>query len=173
MKMMRRLQNDLKRWLAAEAAGDERQAEDAFGTLLASAPRLTPSAGFAERVLWAIQPAPAPQLALGAWWWKAAVVAAVTLVGTATGLLPLVQWLPIGAPSFGEVLRTGADGLVWIGEWLAAGLALWGFLARIGTALQVAVVTPQVASLLLASTLIGVSALYSLNRLLAFERRTW
>lgn len=170
---MRRLQNDLKRWLAAEAAGDERQAEDAFGTLLASAPRLTPSAGFAERVLWAIQPAPAPQLALGAWWWKAAIVTALTLVGTATGLLPLLQWLPIDAPTFGEVLRTGADGLVWVGEWLAAGLAIWGLLARIGTALQVAVATPQVASLLLASMLIGVSALYSLNRLLAFERRTW
>lgn len=170
---MRRLQNDLKRWLAAEAAGDERQAEDAFGTLLASAPRLTPSAGFAERVLWAIQPAPAPQLALGAWWWKAAIVTALTLVGTATGLLPLLRWLPIDAPTFGEVLRTGADGLVWVGEWLAAGLAIWGLLARIGTALQVAVATPQVASLLLASMLIGVSALYSLNRLLAFERRTW
>jgi hypothetical protein len=86
MTMMRRLQTDLKRWLAAEAVGDERRAEDAFGTLLASAPRLRPSAGFAERVLWAIQPAPAPHLALGAWWWKAAIVTAVTLVGVATGL---------------------------------------------------------------------------------------
>lgn len=170
---MRRLHTDLKRWLAAEEAGDERQAEDAFGTLLASAPRLAPSAGFAERVLWAIQPAPAPQWTFGAWWWKAAVVTAVTLVGTATGLLPLIQWLPIDGPSFGEVLRFSADGLVWIGEWLAAGFALWGLLARIGTALQVAVTTPQVASVLLASTLIGASALYSLNRLLAFERRTW
>ena len=170
---MRRLQTDLKRWLAAEAVGDEHRAEDAFGTLLASAPRLRPSAGFAERVLWAIQPAPAPHLALGAWWWKAAIVTAVTLVSVATGLLPLVRLLPIDAPTFGEVLKTGAHGLAWVGEWFGTGLALWEFLARIGTAFQVAVATPQVASLLLASTLIGASALYSLNRLLVFERRTW
>jgi hypothetical protein len=173
MKMMRRLQTDLKRWLAAEATGDERRAEDAFGALLATTPRLRPSAGFAERVLWAIEPAPTPLLAFGAWWWKAAIVASVTLVGTATGLLPLVRLLPIDAPTFGEVLKAGAHGLAWTGEWFAAGLALWGLLARIGTAFQVAVVTPEVASLLLASTLIGASALYSLNRLLVFERRTW
>jgi len=168
---MRRLQTDLKRWLAAEATGVERRAEDAFGALLATTPRLRPSAGFAERVLWAIQPA--PSVAFAAWWWKAAIAASVTLIGMATGLLPLVRLLPLDAPTFGEVLMTGADGLVWIGEWFAAGLALWGLLARIGTAFQVAVGTPEVASLLLASTLIGASALYSLNRLLAFERRTW
>lgn len=170
---MRKLEIDLKRWLAAEAAGDERQAESAFDKLLVSAPRLRPSAGFAERVLWAVQPTPTPQLALVAWWWKAAVVTAVTLTGTATVLLPLLQFLPIDAPTFGEVLKTGAYGLALVGEWFAAGLALWSLLARIGAALQLAVATPQVASLLLASTLIGVSALYSLNRLLAFERRTW
>lgn len=165
----------LDRWFAAEAANDDQEAEAAFGALLASVPRLTPGAGFTERVLWAALPAPAPARRgfLAVWGWKVATLGALVLAGFSAALLPLARWLPVEAPSFGTVVKGWASALAWAAEWLDAGIAAWGFLARIGGALGTAAATPEIASALLATALVGGLALYSLNHLLAIERRTW
>lgn len=167
----------LNRWLTAEAADDDAGAEAAFVALFASVPRLAPGGGFTERVLWAARPAPAPATAngglLAALGWKAAILAALVLGGFSVALLPLARWLPVEAPSFGAILKGGARVLTWTAEWLDAGIATWRLLARIGGALGVAASTPEIVSALLASALVSGLALYSLNHLLAIERRTW
>lgn len=170
--MERRRETDLRRWLAAEAS-NEAEAEAAFDDVMATMPRLTPHGGFAERVLWTVQPDPAPRWAIWTWGWHAATVAGLVLTAAAYGLLPVVRWLPIEGPSFGSILETAARGLAWTAEWLAAGLGVWRLLVTVGNALGVAATTPQVGSALLASAMLGVAALYVLNRLLALERRTW
>ena len=49
--MTRKPHTDLERWLAAEAAGDDFAAEEAFGALFQALPRLAPRHGFSERVV--------------------------------------------------------------------------------------------------------------------------
>ncbi len=169
--MTARIHDELNRWLTAEAADDAAAAETGFDALFLSVPRLEPRAGFTERVLWAVDPTPAPQPALAGWGWKAMTAAALALTAVAAGLLPLARWLPIGLPTFGTVLKASARGLAWVAEWLDAGLATWRFLTTIGQALGVAATTPEVATALMASALLGALSLYELNRLLAIERR--
>ena len=171
--MIARLHDEMTRWLAAEAADDVAEAETAFNGLFATVPRLAPRAGFTERVLWAVRPEPAPRLARAGWAWKSAAAAALALGAMAAGLLPLIRWLPIDAPTFGSVVKASARGVAWVADWLDVGLATWQFLAGIGGALGVAATTPQVATALLTSALVGAFALYGLNHLLVIERRTW
>ena len=50
--MNRNPHTELERWLAAEAAGDDAAAEEAFGALFEALPRLAPRVGFTERVVY-------------------------------------------------------------------------------------------------------------------------
>lgn len=167
--MSRKPHTDLDRWLAAEAAGDDFAAEEAFGTLFEALPRLAPHPGFAERVVMAFDRE--PESGRAAWMWKAALTAAVTLAGIAAGLLPLLRWIPIQAPSAGDVLTAAARGLAWLGTWLSAGLDIWETLARVGGAIGTAAQTPEIATAMMGSALISSAALYTLHHLLVYERR--
>lgn len=172
--MNRKLNNDIESWLRAERTGDRDQADFAFGALLASLPRLSPTPGFAERVMWSIQPAPSVALSTSlTWGWKMATALALVLAGLSTAFLPAVRWLPIGRPSFSGVFQTITQAMIGVAEWLETGLATWAFLAGFSRTLGVVVATPQVASAILVTALVGAVALYTLNHLLVFERRTW
>ena len=167
--MSRNLHTDLERWLAAEAAGDDLAAEQAFGAAFAAMPRLTPPPGFTERVVMAFDRE--PDTGRASWLWKAALAIAVALAGLATGLLPLLRWIPIRLPDVGDVLAAAARGLAWLGQWLGTALDVWGSLARIGGAIGTAAQTPEIATAMLGSALISALALYSLHHLLVYERR--
>ena len=172
--MNRKLNNDIDRWLRAEKTGDRDQAESAFGALFTSFPRLSPTPGFAERVMWSIEPAPSIALKAGLnWGWKMATAMALVLAGLSTAFLPAVRWLPLERPSITGILQTITQAIIGVAEWLEAGLATWAFLAGFSRTLAVVVATPQVAAALLLTALVGVVALYTLNHLLVFERRTW
>lgn len=169
--MDRRLQNELGRWMTAEAADDEVRAEAALSALLGSMPRLTPSPGFAERVLWASLPEPARGPAWSAWAWKLALTAALALAGLATGLLPALRLLPIGVPRASVLVKAVANGIHWVGDWLRTGFEVWDLLSRIGHAVALATGTPEAAAALAGSAILGGIALYALHHLLTLERR--
>lgn len=170
--MKRKLQHTLNQWLEAERDADERNADEALTALFATIPRLSPSVGFADRVLWAIEPAAAPSIFVS-WLWRSAIGVAIALASVAVLAVPLLRLLPVDFPTLGRVVRTATVGVTWGAEWLAAGLDIWGLAAQVGLALRTATSTPEAMSALLAMTVIGASALYGLNRLLVFERRTW
>jgi hypothetical protein len=167
--MSHHLHTDLDRWLAAEAKGDDFAAEEALGALFHTLPRLAPRPGFAERVVMASLRE--PESGRAAWLWKAAIVAAVSLAGIATGLLPLLRWIPIQVPGPAEIVTAAARGLAWLGRWLGAGLNVWEMLARIGEAIGRAAATPEIATAMMGSALISALALYTLHHLLVYERR--
>jgi len=167
--MNRRLHTDLERWLAAEAAGDDAGAEDAFGALCAALPRLAPHPGFAERVVMEVAPEPRPWFA--AWMWKVALAAAISLAGVTVGLLPLLRWVPLDVPGPGEIVSAAARAMTWLYQWLGAGLGFWETLAQVGNAVGVAAGTPEIATAMLGSALLSAAALYTLHHLLVYERR--
>jgi hypothetical protein len=167
--MNRNPHTDLERWLAAEAAGDDLAAEEAFDAVFAAMPRLVPPPGFTERVIMAFDRE--PDTGRATWLWKAALAAAVALAGLTTGLLPLVRWFPIRLPSVGDVFAAAARGLAWLEQWLRTALDIWGTLARIGGAIGAAAQTPEIATAMMGSALISAAALYSLHHLLVYERR--
>lgn len=166
--MNRRLHTDLERWLAAEAAGDDAGAEDAFGALFAALPQLAPHPGFAERVVMELRE---PETGRVPWLWKAALAAAVSLAGLTVGLLPLLRWIPIDLPRPGEIVSAAVRSVAWLAQWLSSGLDLWKTLARVGNAVGLAVATPEIASAMLGSAMLSVVALYTLHHLLVYERR--
>ena len=170
--MNRNPHTELERWLAAEVAGDDVAAEEAFGALFEALPRLAPRAGFTERVVMTLRESHRePETGRATWVGKAALAAALALGGIAAGLLPLVRLLPIRIPSLGDVVTAAARGIAWLGGWLSAGLDVWGTLARVGDAIGKAAATPEIATAMMGSALISALALYTLHHLLVYERR--
>lgn len=172
MMTNRKLRKDIDRWLAIEAEAEADEAEMAFGAAFAALPRLEPRAGFAERVMYALQPVPVVRTSEWLrWGWKAATGGALALVAVALGLVPLAG-VTVDLPSAGAVVDATTGGVTWLAAWLANGLELWSFLGRIGNAIGVVIATPQIGAALMATALIGAAALFELNRLLVPERRT-
>lgn len=168
--MTRRLQYELDRWLRSEATDDVR-AEEAFDALMRAVPRMAPRSGFAERVLWAVQPAPAPRVTVPAWGWKAAAAVSMALAGVTIALIPLVRFLPVEIPRVNDVFTTWARAVSWVAGLVDAGLEFWSLLARVGGAIGLAMATPEAAMALAALVMVSSVALYTLNQLLTFERR--
>jgi len=166
--MNHRADERIERWLAAEAAGDEERAEDAFAAAVSALPRLAPDPGFATRVVCAVVPAPARR-----WGWvpSAAAAIAIAIAGMTVGLLPSIRVLPIGLPTSNEIVRATLRVARWVGEWVSAGFGAWDLLAAIAGALGAAASTPQAASALAATVTFVSLALYTLHRLLVPERR--
>ncbi|HUP20416.1 MAG TPA: hypothetical protein VM778_10740 [Gemmatimonadota bacterium] len=163
--------HEIESWLAAEAAGDETAAEAAFGAAFARMPRLHPAPGFAERVAWAAAPGTVGAPAWSVWGGRLALAASLAMAGLAAAFLPALRALPFDAPSLAGLLQAGVGVFAWVAERLAAGLAVWEFLARIGSAVSTAAATPQATSALIGSATLSALALYSLNRMLTLERR--
>jgi hypothetical protein len=169
---MKRRTPEFDRWLTAEAAGDEMRAEAAFVAFFARFPRLAPAADFAERVL-AAAPVAARRTAPALWGWRWAIASALAMTGVAAWLLPALRWLPLEIPRLSEIVKTAAMVTGALVEWFEVGVAVWGFLLRFGRWVTVAVQAPEIAAGLAGSAVIGAVALYTLNHLLALERRSW
>lgn len=169
--MERRILDETRRWLAAEAAGDEATARAAFGAAFARLPRLAPRPGFAERVAWAAVPAPRTRPALAEWGWKVALATSMALAGLAAGMAPLLRLLPVRVGALGGALQVANDAFSWLAGRTAEAFAALETLGRVGRALAVAASTPEAATALFASAAIGGLALYTLDHLLTPERR--
>jgi hypothetical protein len=171
--MTRKLDDAVNRWLAEEAGG-ESVSPDAAETALAEVfrrwPAPHPPRGFALAVLRRAGIARRRADAFASGWVHAGIAAALVLAGVALLFVPaaarLAGW--VFRPS--ELVELGSRALVSASQTLAGALDLWGFLSRLGSALAVAVATPQAALSLILVALCAGGALRALNGLIPAER---
>jgi hypothetical protein len=175
--MRRTTEQELRRWLAAEAAGRLDDAEEALGALFARLPRPAPPAGFAGRVMRAAGWSPAalagPAAAPVRWPLRAALVASLVLVGLAVRALPslLAALAPLADRLSPARLFEGATaGLVGAVRWLVEARSLWSALARFGGWAGEIATSPPLALALVAVLATAAAALRLLAALIAHER---
>lgn len=157
-------------WLAAEARGHDLEADAAFGLLCRSMPReavasdlegriwrATRRVRLSRRILRALRSSASITLLVGG-------SAAAVYFGTGV-LLSIGGRVLIGAVTW--LMR----GFVWTTVAFAEGLDTWSVLARAGSAISEAIVTPRATTVLVAIELVGALAFYALGRLLARENK--
>jgi hypothetical protein len=161
---------DLERWLEAERAGREGEAEAAFREVFAALPRPVAPPAFSARVLEAVAEA-AARRARHERRVRAMVALGVAVAGT--GLL-LAGYRFAGAMALEllvGLLDVAVRGIVWLATALEGGVDAWSLLAQTARAIGAALTRPSTAGALIAIELVGAGALYALYRLLAAEEK--
>ena len=151
---------DVERWLAREARGDEHGAESAFAHLLAAVPRIEPRSGFGERAEAAVWRRRPQRVRTRAIW------AAVLLLATFGGVAAFWLALPSVGPwllTSGAVMALGS--LVGVVKGAIAALAWWAAGARVAGAIGETLAYRETAGALIAVGIVGAVALYSLHQL--------
>lgn len=171
----RQAREDLLRWLAAEAEGDDSGAEVALGSLFSALPEIEPSPDLARRVLsetaWAVE-ATAAEAARG-WWRAVAVLAglatATVLAGSA--LVPSVVGLLDPAAVLAGTFESLLAVVHAIGGWLGTVVHLVDVLPWLGSATLLVASSPQaVVALTLGSGLTAL-AIKVLHQVVERDRR--
>ncbi len=171
--MDRDVERALHRWIAADQADLDAEADGAFRAVFQVMPRRAPRPGFANRVAVAVGTLVRPVGHSTPWSWsRRAAAAALAVIGTASMYFATVALAPIIARRLGALVSASARGFVWVVMHLESGLDLWAILAEAGRAIGAAIATSQVASGLVAIELVGVVALYALHRLLTLEKES-
>lgn len=157
-------QDDVRRWLAAEAADDERYAEQALVDVFASLPPPRLPASFADRVVARLAAEPRP------WPLEQAALSLLLLCGLSLAAAPF--WLPalwqrVQPAGWVEV---AVDLLVRLAQGIATLAPLWEGVARVARWLALAGQSPQVLSLLAASGLLAATSARLLFAFLTEER---
>lgn len=165
----------LTRWLAAERADQEDEAETALSAVLASLPRPAPASGFAGRVLTRLTAGGETAEAFGDRLFgrrgvRLALAAAFALMGASLIVFPPLVAGLASALRLASLLTLGVELLAALGRWVGAGMQLWGVLSGLSQTLAAVVATPVGAAVLGAVILISISALRLLAELLAQER---
>ncbi|MCH7748499.1 MAG: hypothetical protein E2P06_01240 [Acidobacteria bacterium] len=160
-------------WLAAEHRSDDTAADAALRTLIRELPTTAPPVGFASRVMAAaardgiVRTPPrrgwsGPTVRLLAWCGGGAAA----LVGT------LVVLGPVLVRQVVRLLNFSVQGFVWIVRGLEGGLDTWSLMAEIGRAVGASLTTPQVSARVVVLELVGVAALYTLHRVLSYDKES-
>jgi len=163
--------DELDRWrrfLEADRAGADEEAETALRALFAALPARAPRAGFADRVLARIS-VRRPFLA----WAPARVALAAALAVVAVGgallapaLLPLARWIGPG-----RLLGGGISLIAELSVRFADGVAFWHRVGEVGGTLAYAFTRPQVLVWLTIPFLLALVALRGLAEL-SLSRRS-
>lgn len=162
-------QDAADRWLTADQAGREVEADAEFGTVLRARANLAPSANLEARIWQATRWVRLRRQALILA--RRAGVAAATVVGVAAGLyFGVTLLIPIAVQSLVRGIAWLVRGFVWTTLAFTEGLDTWSLLAQLGRALGDAIATPEVTAALIIIQLIGVLAFHLLNRVLAREK---
>ncbi len=160
-------------WLAAEHRSDDTAADEALRDLIRVLPAPAPPPGFAGRVMAAaardgiVRVPPrrrvfGPTARLLAWCGGGAVA----LTGTLVVLGPFLVRQVVG------LLNFSVQGFVWIVRGLEGGLDAWSLMAEIGRAVGASLTTPQVSASVVVLELVGVAALYTLHRVLSYDKES-
>ncbi len=164
----------LARWLAAEAAGRDSEAEAALGQLFVALPSRAPAPGLAARVMAEVATPPVVAVRRGGLWTAAAALL-LALAGWGAALVGLTGGPAAGRLSPAELLSALAEGAVtgfrWVGEWAVTALDLFSVLRRLTGALTVAASAAPVATALVAALLVAAAALGALQQLIERDRR--
>jgi hypothetical protein len=160
------MNSDLDRWLAADRAGRDGDADAAFKAVFRAAP-VEARPAFVDRVMEAIAEDAARRRR------QARIAAAAGLAASILiGLVITVTLIVKGPQILVWALDSAVAATVWMSAALENGLDLWGLLARIASAAAAVIATPQVASVLIAIQAIGAGALYGLHRIFASEQES-
>lgn len=172
--MDRDVERALRRWIAADQADLDAEADGAFRAVFQVMPRQAPRPGFVNRVAAAVGTLARPVGGRSTpWSWsRRAAVAALAVIGTASMYFATVALAPIIARRLVALVSASVRGFVWVVMQLQSGLDLWAILAEAGRAIGAAIATPQVAIGLVAIELVSVVALYALHRLLTLEKES-
>jgi hypothetical protein len=169
----------LARWLAAERADRQDEAEAALLGVCAMLPPLAPPAGFADRVLLRARlgaapvPAPAAQPSLFAsWWMRALALLGLLSMGASALWLPQTLRALAGLWSLGGMVRVWTGSLVGACRWLSSAFGLWELFLTIGRALAAPLETPAMA-LAMATCLLVSMAAFGVLRSLISRNRSW
>jgi hypothetical protein len=164
--MQRNKDGNWTAWAAAEAAGDNEGADEAFRAAMRGVARHQPSPALSSRLMKAAGvPARSGRRA------SERLVALGVIGGAAVmTLLPVAVVAAFFIADAGRVVSWLAHVCVWLTEWLNAGVSIWTVVGRTGSVLG-RMASGQVGSVLLTITLlIASSALLALNRFLPEER---
>lgn len=153
---------DVERWLASEALGDEQAAESAFATLFAEVPRIEPQPSFVERARAAAWRSRLRRRVMA----RAARAAALLLVATGgvsaswLALLYAGPWLVMS----GAGMASGSLGGIVTGA--VTGIEWWATGARVAVVIGETLARREAAGVLLAVEVVGALALYVLHQLI-------
>jgi hypothetical protein len=156
----------LERWLASEATGQEDAADAAFAHLFAAVPKVEPGAEFVDRTtarVWGERTRRRRVAVLG---WAAAVVLAAA--GSLAGYLAAA---PVSAWAVKTGVQVMSHAMPWLVAYATEAMTLWWVAARVGNHIAIAIATPPRAAALVAVELVGIFAFFALQRLVRLELR--
>ena len=90
----------------------------------------------------------------------------MALIGTLVVLGPFLVRQVVG------LLNFSVQAFVWIVRGLEGGLDAWSLMAEIGRAVGASLTTPQVSASVVVLELVGVAALYTLHRVLSYDKES-
>lgn len=160
----------MARWLGHELAGREAAGERALSRVFARLPRPLPSGGFAERVLLAAGLPSARARDLAGLEVRALVALACALSAISIFYLPSVFAALAATVRARGVVDLVAGLLVELSQRMAASLAFWEALRRVGGVLAEIAATPAVMASLTLAVLVSVGAFRVLHELMVPER---
>lgn len=173
MEMDDLLTSGYRRWLEAEAAGSDDEADAAFGSLVrAVAPETPASPAFTTRTMQAIEAEAARDAVRVARTRRAA--AATSVAGLAIG-----AWFGAGyalsamGAMFAGIFNLLVGAVVRIAAGVHAGADVWSLLGSLGHAASAFVADPKVTFVLLVLQGLALAALVTLQRLLGSDGESW
>lgn len=167
--MNRRVDEDVRGWLEAEASGQADEADVRFRAVGRRLTRAAVPAGFADAVLARIAAAQAAKDVYAKRWVRAAVAAGIALVGGVAAMVPLQVWVN-GLLESVQVVAVGVGRVIVGGRaWVAGGLALWSGLADAAAVIGRQIVGPVPLGLLAVNLAVALCAFAALRRLMAVQ----
>ena len=155
----------LERWLASEATGQEDAADAAFAHLFAAVPKVEPGADFVQRTVtevWRVRARHRRILALG---WAATIILVVAGAVTAYFGSPRLATSVIKALAFAS-----SRSVPWLVAYTTVAMDWWWTLARVGGAVASALITPARVAAIVGVELFGILAFFALQRIAGAER---
>jgi hypothetical protein len=166
---MTRVDNDVRKWLEAEAAGRPEESDLRFRAVSRILRPSVVPAGFADAVLARIGAGRAARDAYSRRWVRAVVAASIVLVGGAAALVPLHVWVDAMLGSV-QAVAVGAGRVIVGGRaWVAGAMALWGSLADTAAVVGRLLLGPVPIGLLALNLAVALCAFGALRRLMATQ----
>jgi hypothetical protein len=174
----------LARWLAAEQAGHDEDAEAALLELFEALPPMAPPAGFADGVMarWSLENArqavavPAAHRGPVPVWARWLLGFGLLSAGAAFFLLPVVLIAlgaltgSVGSLSLAEVLQAGVRGLSGASQGVATLVGFWQALATAVEALTPSLAAPRIVGAVALCLAVSVASFRFLRELVSRER---
>lgn len=160
-----------RRWLAADRAGRDEEADSALRVAFEAVPRAEVPEKFATRVMEAVGEA-ATRDRVRTRWLRAAVAAAILGVAAATLYIGAGLIASLAGRAFVGFVSFSVNAIVWLIGMVQRGADVWTILGGIARVTGTVVIEPRVSFVLIAIQVIGVLALMALQRLLGPEEES-